>query len=130
MALYCYPVGLHEWPTDAVSVERFPLGRATGGVRSSTWLCSAAGRSAASWCSRPRGSATRCSGSRHARKQAWSNVRTRTARRTHGVEELQILVDAHEQYADRFAIQQASTVERALPCGDHGLVVDGVADSR
>ena len=24
-ALYCYPIGLDEWPTDAVIVERLPL---------------------------------------------------------------------------------------------------------
>ncbi|EUA52240.1 putative eRCC4 domain protein [Mycobacterium xenopi 4042] len=46
--------------------------------------------------------------------------------RAQGIEELQILIDAHEQYAYRFAAQQASTVRRALPCGDYGLVVDGL----
>ena len=35
------------------------------------------------------------------------------------------MVDSHEQYAYRFAGQQVSTVKRALPCGDYGLVVDG-----
>jgi hypothetical protein len=59
------------------------------------------------------------------RKQARPNVRTPTAR-AHGIEQLQILVDAHEQYAYRFGAQQASTVRRALPCGDYGLVVDGL----
>jgi hypothetical protein len=46
--------------------------------------------------------------------------------RAHGIEELQILVDSHEQYPYRFGTQQASTVRRALPCGDYGLVVDGL----
>ena len=59
------------------------------------------------------------------RKQARPNVRTPTAR-AHGIEQLQILVDAHEQYPYRFRTQQASTVQRALPCGDYGLVVDGL----
>ena len=56
-------------------------------------------------------------------------MRTHTAR-AHGGVELQILVDAHEQYAYWFATREASTVQRALPCGDYRLVVDGVADSR
>jgi ERCC4-type nuclease len=38
---------------------------------------------------------------------------------------LQIVVDAHEQYGYRFATQQVSTVRRALPCGDYGLVLNG-----
>ena len=44
------------------------------------------------------------------RKQARPNVRTPTAR-AHGIDELQIVVDAHEQYAYRFATQQVTTVE-------------------
>ena len=39
------------------------------------------------------------------RKQARPNVRTPTARAA-GIAELQIVVDAHEQYAYRFATQQ------------------------
>jgi ERCC4-type nuclease len=35
------------------------------------------------------------------------------------------VVDSHEQYAYRFSGQQASTVKRALTCGDYGLVLDG-----
>jgi hypothetical protein len=51
-------------------------------------------------------------------------VRTPTAR-AHGIEELQIVVDAHEQYPYRFATQNATTVRRALPCGDYGLDLNG-----
>ena len=58
------------------------------------------------------------------RKQARPNVRTPTAR-AQGIEGLQILVDSHERYAYQFGTQQASTVQRALPCGDYGLDVDG-----
>ena len=125
-ALYCYPVGLHEWPTDAVIVERQPLRscRRRGAAidlilqrsrenRSQLVFTTARGRDAVFWQS-PR-----------TRKQARPNVRTPTAR-AHGVEELQILVDAHEQYAYRFPTQQVHTVRRALPCGDYGLVVDGL----
>ena len=41
------------------------------------------------------------------------------------VTELQITVDSRERYAYRFGGQRVSTVKRALPCGDYGLVVDG-----
>jgi ERCC4 domain len=125
-ALYCYPVDLDEWPTDAVIVERLPLrscqrrGAAIDLIvqrsrenRSQLVFTTARGRDAVFWQS-PR-----------TRKQARPNVRTPTAR-AHGIEELQILVDAHEQYAYRFRAQQASTLRRALPCGDYGLVVDGL----
>jgi hypothetical protein len=33
-------------------------------------------------------------------------------------------VDTREQYAYQFAHQQASTIKRALPCGDYGVAVD------
>jgi hypothetical protein len=124
-ALYCYPVGLDEWPTDAVIVERLPLrscqrrGAAIDVIvqrsrenRSQLVFTTARGRDAVFWQS-PR-----------TRKQARPNVRTPTAR-AHGIEELQILVDAHEQYPYRFRTQRASILQRALPCGDYGLVVDG-----
>jgi hypothetical protein len=67
----------------------------------------------------------RCSGSRRA--PASRRVRTCVPRprAAQGLEGLQILVGAHEQYAYRFGTQQASTVRRALRCGDYGLVVDG-----
>jgi hypothetical protein len=125
-ALYCYPVDLDEWPTDAVIVERLPLrscqrrGAAIDVIvqrsrenRSQLVFTTARGRDAVFW------------QSARTRKQARPNVRTPTAR-AHGIEQLQILVDAHEQYAYRFGAQQASTVRRALPCGDYGLVVDGL----
>ncbi len=125
-ALYCYPVGRDEWPTNAVIVERLPLrscqrrGAAIDLIlqrsrenRSQLVFTTARGRDAVFWQS-PR-----------TRKQARPNVRTPTAR-AQGIEQLQILVDAHEQYAYRFATQQASTLQRALPCGDYGLVVDGL----
>jgi len=124
-ALYCYPVSLDEWPADAVIVEHLPLrscqrrGAAIDLIlqrsrenRSQLVFTTARGRDAVFWQS-PR-----------TRKQARPNVRTPTARGL-GIEGLKILVDAHEQYPYRFGTQQASTVRRALPCGDYGLVVDG-----
>ena len=93
-ALYCYPVGLHEWPTDAEIVERLPLrscqrrGAAIDVIaqrarenRSQLVFTTARGRDAVFW-QAPR-----------TRKQARPNVRTPTAR-AHGIAELQILVDA------------------------------------
>jgi hypothetical protein len=123
-ALYCYPVGIDEWPADAVIVERLELrscqrrGAAIDVIlqrsrenRSQLVFTTARGRDAVFW-QAPR-----------TRKQARPNVRTPTAR-AQGVERLQILVDSHERYAYKFGTQQADTVQRALPCGDYGLVVD------
>jgi hypothetical protein len=125
-ALYCYPVALDQWPADAVIVERLPLrscqrrGAAIDLIvqrsrenRSQLVFTTARGRDAVFW------------QSARTRKQARPNVRTPTAR-AHGIEQLQILVDSHEQYPYRFGAQQASTVRRALPCGDYGLVADGL----
>ena len=124
-ALFAYPVGLDEWPDNPVIVERVPLrscsrrGAAIDVIadrsrhnRSQLVFTQARGRDGVFWQS-PR-----------TRKQARPNVRTPTAR-AHGIEELQIVVDSHEQYAYRFATQQVTTVKRALPCGDYGIVVDG-----
>ncbi|MCH9700996.1 MAG: hypothetical protein K0U76_06335 [Actinomycetia bacterium] len=124
-ALYCYPVGLHEWPSDATIIEQLPLrscqrrGAAIDVIvqrsrenRSQLVFTTARGRDAVFWQS-PR-----------TRKQARPNVRTPTAR-AHGIAELQIVVDAHERYPYRFGAQQVGTVRRALPCGDYGLLVDG-----
>ena len=123
--LYCHPVSLDEWPTDAVIVERLELrscqrrGAAIDVIlqrsrenRSQLVFTTARGRDAVFW-QAPR-----------TRKQARPKVRTPTAR-AQGIDGLQILVDSHERYAYQFGTQQASTVARALPCGDYGLDVDG-----
>ncbi|MBX9640745.1 MAG: hypothetical protein K2X97_13715 [Mycobacteriaceae bacterium] len=124
-ALFAHPVPLHEWPANPTIVERVPLRSCTrrGAAidviadrsrhnRSQLVFTQARGRDVVFWQS-PR-----------TRKQARPNVRTPTAR-AHGIDELQIIVDSHEQYAYRFATQQVTTVRRALPCGDYGIVVDG-----
>jgi hypothetical protein len=124
-ALYCHPVGREEWPEDPDIVERVPLrscvrrGAAIDLVldrgrenRSQVVFTTARGREAVFWQS-PR-----------TRKQARPNVRTPTARAS-GIADLQIVVDSHEQYAYRFAGQQAHIVKRALPCGDYGIAIDG-----
>ncbi|WP_411431146.1 ERCC4 domain-containing protein [Mycolicibacterium conceptionense] len=124
-ALYCHPASLSEWPTDAEIVERVAMrscqrrGAAIDVIlqrprenRSQLVFTTARGRDAVFWQS-PR-----------TRKQARPNVRTPAAR-AQGIDELHIVVDSHERYAYKFASQQVSTAQRALPCGDYGLLIDG-----
>ena len=124
-ALYCYPVPADEWPAEPDIVERIPLsscvrrGAAIDIVaarfrenRSQLVFTTARGRDAVFWQS-PR-----------TRKQARPQVSLPTARAA-GIAELEIVVDAHERYAYRFAGQQVRTTSRGLPCGDYGIIVDG-----
>lgn len=124
-ALFAHPVPLAEWPADPVIVEQVPLrschrrGAAIDVIadrsrhnRSQLVFTQARGRDAVFWQS-PR-----------TRKQARPNVSTPTAR-AQGIDNLQIVVDSHEQYPYRFATQQVVVVKRALPCGDYGIVDDG-----
>lgn len=126
-ALYCHPVGPEEWPAgaDLEVVERTPLrscarrGAAIDVVvdrhrenRSQVVFTRGRGREMVFWQS-PR-----------TRKQARPDVRTPTARAA-GVMDLEIVVDARERYAYRFARQQVRTVSRALPSGDYGVTLDG-----
>jgi hypothetical protein len=124
-ALYCHPVPAEEWPTDPEIVEEVPLrscvrrGAAIDVVadrsrenRSQLVFTTARGRDVVFWQS-PR-----------TRKQARPQVRTPTARAA-GIADLQIVVDAHERYPYKFAGQQVTTVSRALPCGDYGVLVEG-----
>ncbi len=124
-ALYCYPVPEADWPAQPEVVEQVAVrscvrrGAAIDLVldrarenRSQLVFTTARGRQAVFWQS-PR-----------TRKQARPDVRTPTARAA-GIAELEIVVDAHEQYPYRFTGQQVRTVRRALPCGDYGLIADG-----
>jgi len=123
-ALFCYPVPLTEWPDDPVIVEQVTLrscrrrGAAIDVIcargrenRSQLVFTQARGRDAVFW------------QTARTRKQARPNVATPTARAA-GITDLQIIIDAHEQYPYRFGTQQVTTVRRALPCGDYGLIVD------
>ena len=58
------------------------------------------------------------------RKQARPNVATPKARAA-GIAGLEIVVDTREQYGYRFSSQQATTVKKALPCGDYGIEIAG-----
>jgi ERCC4 domain len=57
-------------------------------------------------------------------KQARPNIAVPKARAA-GLADLEIVVDTRERYAYRFAAQAVTTVSRALPCGDYGVVADG-----
>ena len=124
-ALYCYPVSVDEWPEQPEIVERVPLrscarrGAAIDLVldrsrenRSQIVFTTARGRDAVFWQS-PR-----------TRKQARPNVSTPKARAA-GIAGLEIVVDTREQYGYRFSSQQATTVKKALPCGDYGIEIAG-----
>ena len=124
-ALFCYPLGVDDWPAEPDIVERISIrscrrrGAAIDLVldrgrenRSQLVYTKARGRDVVFWQS-PR-----------TVKQARPNVSTPTARAA-GVAELEIVVDTREQYAYRFTTQQASTVKRALPCGDYGITLAG-----
>src|SRR5579875_2102457 len=124
-ALYCHPVPVDEWPATPAIVERIPLRSCTrrGAAidliaaryrenRSQLVFTTARGREAVFW-QAPR-----------TRRQARPTVSVPTARAA-GIVELEIIVDAHERYAYRFARQQVRTTKRALPCGDYGISIAG-----
>ena len=120
-ALYCHPVAVTEWPDQPEIVERIPLracarrGAAIDVVadrarehRSQIVFTRGRGREMVFWQS-PR-----------TRKQARPDVRLPTARAS-GIVELEIVVDAHERYAYRFAGKQVRTEPAGLPCGDYAV---------
>ena len=124
-ALYCHPVPLDEWPAEPDVVESCAVrscarrGAAIDLVldrsrenRSQIVFTKARGRDVVFW------------QSARTRKQARPDVSTPTARAA-GLSTLEIVVDAHERYAYRFAGQQVTTTSRALPCGDYGVVEGG-----
>lgn len=124
-AVYCHPVPASDWPAEPDVVERVPLlacsrrGAAIDVVadrgreqRSQLVFTRARGRDVVFWQSPRTG------------KKARPSVRLPTAR-AGGIEELEIVVDAHERYAYRFSAQQVRTVCRGLPCGDYGVNVAG-----
>ncbi|MBV8735044.1 MAG: Lsr2 family protein [Solirubrobacterales bacterium] len=125
-ALYCHPVGIEEWPDRPEIVERVALracarrGAAIDVVcdrgrehRSQIVFTRARGRDVVFWQS-PR-----------TRRQSRPDVRLPTAR-AHGINELEILVDAHERYPFAFAGQRVRTVRRGLSCGDYAVSREGL----
>lgn len=124
-ALYCHPVPRQEWPDEPDLVEEIPLrgcerrGAAIDLIadrgreqRSQLVFTTAKGRQVVFW-QAPK-----------TRKQARPAVRVPTARAA-GLDELAIIVDAHERYPYRFAHQQVRTERRALRCGDYAVEWEG-----
>lgn len=124
-ALYCHPVPLTDWPEMPDIVETVELqactrrGAAIDVVaarareqRSQIVFTQARGREMVFWQS-PR-----------TRRQARPEVRIPTARAAK-VADLEIVVDAHERYAYRFANEHVTTVKRGLACGDYAVTLDG-----
>lgn len=120
-ALYCHPVALSDWPDEPEIVERVALrscarrGAAIDVIcdrgreqRSQIVFTRARGRDVIFWQS-PR-----------TRKQARPDVSMPTAR-AQAIDQLEILVDAHERYPYRFATQQARVIRRGLTCGDYAV---------
>lgn len=129
-ALYCHPVPADEWPAEPEIVERVPLrscarrGAAIDVVadrareqRSQIVYTRARGREMVFWQS-PR-----------TRKQARPDVRLPTARAA-GIADLEIVIDAHERYAYRFAGKPVRAVDRALPCGDYAVTTGTGTDAK
>ncbi|WP_202925893.1 ERCC4 domain-containing protein [Goekera deserti] len=120
--VYCHRAV--EWPVDAEVLERWPVrsctrrGPAIDLVpdrarenRSQLVVTRARGREVISWQS-PRTT-----------KQARPAVDVPRAR-AHG-QVPDIVVDSAEKYPYRFSVQQATTVRRRLPAGDHAVERDG-----
>jgi hypothetical protein len=124
-AVYCHPTTLAEWPAEPEIVERIELQACTrrGAAidviadrrreqRSQIVFTRGRGREMVFWQS-PR-----------TRKQARPDVQLPTARAA-GLVDLEIIVDAHEQYAYKFTDQQVVTSRRALASGDYAVSLNG-----
>jgi len=124
-ALYCHPVPCDEWPADAEIVERISL-RACTRRGAAIDVVAERGREQRSQIvfTRGRGREMVFWQSPRTRKQARPDVRLPSARAA-GIDELEIVVDAHERYAYRFAGQRVRTVTRGLACGDYAVRAGG-----
>lgn len=124
-AVYCHPVPREAWPDEPDLVEEIPLrgcqrrGAAIDLVadrgreqRSQLVFTTARGREVIFW-QAPK-----------TRKQARPAVRVPSARAA-GLDELLIVVDAHERYPYRFTHQQVRTERRGLRCGDYAVELAG-----
>jgi len=123
--LYCHPLPAQAWPSDADVVERVALKACTrrGAAidviadraresRTQIVYTQARGRQMIFWQS-PR-----------TRRQSRPDVRIPTARAA-GVQDLEVLVDAHEKYPYRFPQAAVTTTRKALPCGDYAVMRNG-----
>ncbi|MGH7919060.1 MAG: ERCC4 domain-containing protein, partial [Candidatus Dormibacteraceae bacterium] len=124
-ALYCHAMLREDWPSEPEIVERVPV-RSCSRRGAAIDLVLDRGREHRSQIvyTHSRGRETIFWQSARTRKQARPQVSVPTARAS-GIDELEILVDAHERYAYSFKGQQARTVRRGLPCGDYGVALEG-----
>jgi ERCC4 domain/Lsr2 len=124
-ALYCHPVGLEEWPEEPEIVERVAL-RACARRGAAIDVVCDRGREQRSQIvfTRARGRAVVFWQSPRTRRQARPQVRMPIAR-GQGIEELEILIDAHEQYPYSFAGRPVRKVRRGLTCGDYAISLEG-----
>ena len=124
-ALYCHPVEREEWPAEPEIVERVRLRACSRRGAAIDVICDR-GREQRSQIvfTRARGREMVFWQSPRTRKQARPQVRLPSAR-AQGIEQLEIVVDAHERYPYRFAAQQVSTVRRALAAGDYAIIAAG-----
>ena len=124
-ALYCHPVEISQWPARPEIVERVAL-RACARRGAAIDLVCERGREQRSQLvfTRARGREVVFWQSPRTRKQSRPNVRLPTAR-AQGMEELEIIVDAHERYPFAFAAQPVRTLRRGLPCGDYAIGAGG-----
>lgn len=124
-ALYCHPVPAEEWPEVPEVVERVALRACTRRGAAIDVVCDR-GREQRSQIvfTRARGREVVFWQSPRTRKQSRPNVRLPTAR-AQGLQQLQILIDAHERYPYSFAAQQTETARRALSCGDYAVSLRG-----
>jgi ERCC4 domain/Lsr2 len=124
-ALYCHPVGLDDWPEEPEIVERLALRACTRRGAAIDVVCDR-GREQRSQIvfTRARGRSVVFWQSPRTRRQARPQVRLPAAR-GQGIEELEILIDAHERYPYSFAGRAVRTVRRGLACGDYAISVGG-----
>lgn len=125
-ALYCHPVPRAAWPDEPDLVEQIPL-RSCVRRGAAVDIVAERGRESRSQIvyTRARGREMVFWQAPKTRKQARPNVQLPTARAS-GLVGLNIVVDAHERYAYRFAHQQVTVEKRGLRCGDYAVEVDGL----
>ena len=129
-ALYCHPVPAGEWPVEPEIVERVPL-RSCARRGAAIDVVADRGREQRSQIvfTRGRGREMVFWQSPRTRKQARPDVRLPTARAS-GIVELEIVVDAHERYAYRFAGKPVRTLSRGLACGDYAVATGAGSDAK
>jgi hypothetical protein len=120
-ALFCYPMLREDWPQRPEIVERIAVRScARRGAAIDLVLDRARENRSQIVYTTSRGRETVFWQSARTRRQARPQVSVPTARAA-GLDELEIVVDAHERYAYTFRGQHVRILRQALPCGDYGV---------